>query len=179
MVTTEAMFMPNSMGSASCGWHVISGGYRWENMLRLYSYNYNIGPMDLVSRLMIRQRSWAAAVLRLGANVTRLYFVISFNKRNLKIYFINKMGLLDLKCVSCFSLLIRRQWQYVPSKRRQTDIRLHGVLSQKTVLFDVSLCWSLIKQTAFPRTSDIYLWLYALYVGPWPLFQFLNPIHSW
>jgi hypothetical protein len=25
---------------------------------------------------------------------------------------------------------------------------------------------------------SIYLWLYSPFVGPWPLFQFLNPIHS-
>jgi hypothetical protein len=24
----------------------------------------------------------------------------------------------------------------------------------------------------------IYLWLYSPFVGTWPLFQFLNPIHS-
>jgi hypothetical protein len=24
----------------------------------------------------------------------------------------------------------------------------------------------------------IYLWLYSPFVGPWPLIQFLNPIHS-
>jgi hypothetical protein len=36
-------------------------------------------------------------------------------------------------------------------------------------------CWGF---THFIYLS-IYLWLYSPFVGPWPLFQFLNPIHSW
>jgi hypothetical protein len=26
--------------------------------------------------------------------------------------------------------------------------------------------------------QSIYLWLYSPFVGPWPLFQFLNLVHS-
>jgi hypothetical protein len=28
------------------------------------------------------------------------------------------------------------------------------------------------------QIKAIYLWLYSPFIGPWPIFQFLNPIHS-
>jgi hypothetical protein len=34
------------------------------------------------------------------------------------------------------------------------------------------------KETTMSVCLSIYLWLYSPFVGPWSLFQFLNPTHS-
>jgi hypothetical protein len=35
--------------------------------------------------------------------------------------------------------------------------------------------WAMARPSIY---LSIYLWLCSPFVGPWPLFQFLNPIHS-
>jgi hypothetical protein len=37
---------------------------------------------------------------------------------------------------------------------------------------------TVLLSSAFKPHLFIYLWLYSPFVGPWPLYQFLNPIHS-
>jgi hypothetical protein len=49
--------------------------------------------------------------------------------------------------------------------------------------FRDTFCFTNPDDISPPITPDsiylsIYLWLYSPFVGPWPLFQFLNPIHS-
>jgi hypothetical protein len=81
-------------------------------------------------------------------------------------------------CLFRSFLVHERQRQYVPPKRRQTATRLSVVLSQKTVLFNISLC-CMIKQTAFRRTSHILqghnlsLWLSVLLLELGRFFSFL------
>jgi hypothetical protein len=35
-----------------------------------------------------------------------------------------------------------------------------------------------VPSTVITLNISFYVWLYSPFIGPWPLFQFLEPIHS-
>jgi hypothetical protein len=50
--------------------------------------------------------------------------------------------------------------------------------SWTTISFSWTVLCRIFLRITLWRCISIYLWLYSPFVGPPPLFQFLNPIHS-
>jgi hypothetical protein len=84
-----------------------------------------------------------------------------------------------------------RQRRNVPSKRRFTFNGIHGVISKKIGLCKLNLylhdcfyVWSYYLSSAVRYVEQYVLFFkhssmaLQLFVGPWPLFQFRNPIYS-
>jgi hypothetical protein len=97
-----------------------------------------------------------------------LSFKIGNRNKNIQKYksvCVNKTAVLLLGISVHFWLyLVKLRWDML------STLKLHTVRNLHFMLFSYSLYSSI--------HPSIHQWLYGPFVGPWPFFQFCNPIHS-